>query len=165
MGTAEPDLLPGYAEWLARITATVDAVSYTCGVRLGDRAAGDAVAARVAVGLVSRPTVFRHWGLPYSGRIAKLAEDAIADVRAGRLVGGSTWGSFRQALVTVPPDHQSTLVLACVEGYDADQLAMTWRCDVATARDRRTRTLTHMKELAAAHGAAGDVGPEEGWGP
>ncbi len=149
---ATPALLPDYAEWLERVTATVQAVSYTCRVRLGggpDAAvAAEAVALRVATGLVARPAVFRHWGLPYSGRIAKLAEAGIADAVAGSAVGAGSWRVFRAALVAVPPEHQATLVATCVEGLGDDELAATWGCDAVTAGARRAATLAHMKELA-----------------
>lgn len=146
--TDAPDLLPDYAEWLARVIATVEAVSYTCRVRLGDAVAGDAVALRVATGLVARPAVFRHWGLPYSGRIAKLAEAGIADARAGQAVGAGSWPLFRAELAAVPAEHQVCLVATCVEGFADDELARTWGCDAATAAARRAATLTHMRDLA-----------------
>ena len=160
----EPGLTPEYAEWLDRVTATFEAVSYTCRVRLGDRVAAEAVALRVATGLVARPAVFRHWGLPYSGRIAKLAEDGIADATHGRLVPRGSWAGFRQALGRVPPEHQSTLVLTCVEGHTDDQLADVWGCDAAAAGVRRARTITHMRELALGHGDGGPALPPDGSG-
>jgi hypothetical protein len=147
-----PALLPDYAEWLERVSATVAAVSYTCRVRLGGgpeaAVAGEAVALRVATGLVARPAVFRHWGLPYSGRIAKLAEAGLADAAAGHAVGRGSWRVFHAALAAVPPEHQETLVATCVEGLGDDDLAAAWGCDPATAGARRAATLAHMKELA-----------------
>jgi DNA-directed RNA polymerase specialized sigma24 family protein len=92
--------------------------------------------------------VFRHWGLPYSGRIAKLAEAGIADARAGRAVGGGSWPVFRAALAAVPAEHQVCLVATCVEGLGDDALAEVWGCDTAAAGARRAETLAHMKELA-----------------
>lgn len=151
-----PGLTPEYAEWLDRVTATFDAVSYTCRVRLKNRAAAEAVALRVATGLVARPAVFRHWGLPYSGRIAKLAEDGIADALGGRLTPRGSWEGLRRALTLVPVEHQATLVLTCVEGLADEQLAEAWGCDAPTAGARRAGTLAHMRELAVGHG---DTGP------
>ena len=162
---ATPGLTPGYAEWLDRVTATYQAVSYTCRVRLGARVAAEAVALRVATGLVSRPAVFRHWGLPYSGRIAKLAEDGIADATQGRLVPRGSWTGFRRALTLVSDEHQRTLVLTCVEGHTDDQLADTWGCDAATAGARRARTIAHMRELAVGHGDHGNHGNHSEDGP
>ena len=155
-GTGPDGLTPEYAAWLDRVTATFEAVSYTCRVRLGDRVAGEAVALRVATGLVGRPAVFRHWGLPYSGRIAKLAEAGIADARAGRLVPRGSWSTFRHALTEVPADHQETLVLTCVEGLGDEELAQAWGCGAEAARARRAATIEHLQELAAGHG---DPGP------
>ena len=153
----DPELTPEYAAWLDRVTATFDAVSYTCRVRLRDPEAAAAVALRVATGLVSRPAVFRHWGLPYSGRIAKLAEDGIADAAAGRLAPHGSWAGFRAALGEVTPEHQETLVLACGEGLDTDALAAHWACGVDEATTRRAGTIAHLKELAVHHG---DSGPD-----
>jgi len=160
MTSTEPvsELTPEYAEWLDRLTATVEAVSYTCRVRLGNRAAGEAVALTVAAGLVSRPAVFRHWGLPYSGRIAKLAEGGIADVLAGRLTCRGTWAQVRHALTELSPEHQVTLVLTCVEGHSDARLAEEWACDAEAAGARRARTLAYLKELAADHGPADEEG-------
>jgi DNA-directed RNA polymerase specialized sigma24 family protein len=155
----EPGLVPEYAEWLDRVTATYQAVSYTCRVRLGDSAAAETVAARVATGLVARPAVFRHWGLPFSGRIAKLAEDAIADARAGRAGHVVAWAPFRRALASVPPEAQTTFVLTCVEGLDDEQVARRCGCDTATAGRRRASVLDHMRALAAGHG--GHVGTSD----
>lgn len=148
----QPDLLPDYAEWLGRVTATFEAVAYTLRIRLGDAVAAEAVALRVALGLVSRPLVFRHWGLPYSGRIAKLAEDGIVEVREGRLVQRGSWPVFRSALEGMPVDHQATLVLTCVEGWTDDQLAREWDCDAEAAGARRARTLAHLSDLVENHG-------------
>ncbi len=157
--TPEPELAPEYVEWLDRVTATFEAVFYTCRVRLGDRVAAEAVALRVATGLVSRPAVFRHWGLPYSGRIAKLAEDGIADALGGRMVPRGSWTAFRQALTLVSAEHQTTFVLTCVQGHTDDQLAEAWGCDVETAGARRARTLALMRELATGHGDTGSPAP------
>ena len=150
----ESGLVPEYAEWLDRVTATYQAVSYTCRVRLGDAAAAESVAMRVAIGLVARPAVFRHWGLPFSGRIAKLAEDAIADPRTGSAAGG--WAPFRRALAAVPTEAQWTFVLTCVEGLDDEQVAQRCGCDTATAAERRASVLDRMRGLAAGHGVARD---------
>jgi hypothetical protein len=149
---ATASLLPDYAAWLERVVATVEAVSYTCRVRLGggpDAAvAGEAIALRVATGLLARPAVFRHWGLPYSGRIAKLAEAGIADARTGRAVGAGSWPLLHAALASVPHEHQVCFVATCVEGLGDDELVAAWGCDAAAAGTRRARTLAHMKDLA-----------------
>lgn len=148
-----PSLVPDYAAWLDRLTATYEAVSYTCRVRLGDAVAGEAVALRVATGLVARPGVFRHWGLPYSGRIAKLAEGGIADAAAGRPVCSGSWARFRASLVAVPVDFQSEVILTCVDGLGDEQLALRWRCTPADAARRRERVHACLRALAEEHGA------------
>ena len=105
----------------------------------------------MAIGLVARPAVFRHWGLPYSGRIAKLAEDGIVEVREGRLPRGGSWPGFRSALAGVPVEHQATIVLTCVEGWSDAELAAEWGCDTVAAGARRARTLAHLKDLVDSH--------------
>ncbi|WP_157647896.1 hypothetical protein [Actinomycetospora chiangmaiensis] len=152
------DLVPEYAAWIDRVTATYEAVSYTCRVRLGDPEAAAGVAVRVAGGLVARPGVFRYWGLPYSGRIAKLAEAGIADAQAGRTCRAS-FGPLRGALTDLPRALQTDFVLCCVEGVDDDELAARSRCDVPTAARRRAAVLQHMSELATRH--VGDPTPRE----
>ncbi|GLZ56208.1 hypothetical protein [Actinomycetospora sp. NBRC 106378] len=151
------DLVPAYAEWIDRVTATYEAVSYTCRVRLGDPAVAEGVAVHVAGGLVARPGVFRYWGLPYSGRIAKLAEAGIEDALAGRARRGS-FGALRDDLTDLPPALQTVFVLCCVEGVDDDELAAACACDVPDAAQRRATVLRHMSELAVRH--VGD--PTEG---
>jgi DNA-directed RNA polymerase specialized sigma24 family protein len=148
-------LVPEYARWLDRLTATYEAVAYTCRVRLGDRATADAVAVRVAAGLIARPAVFRHWGLPYSGRIARLAEDAIADARAGRLGPSGSWPALRHALAEVPSEVQTTFVLTCVDGLADEEVATHCGCDPTTAGRRRAAALDHVRALAGEHGAVG----------
>ncbi|MCD2193668.1 hypothetical protein LQ327_09775 [Actinomycetospora endophytica] len=152
MDAVESGLIPEYAEWLDRVTATYQAVTYTCRVRLGDAATAEAVAVRVATGLVARPAVFRYWGLPFSGRIAKLAEDAIADARADRPRAAGEWIPFRRALAAIPIEDQRTFVLTCVEGLDDEQVARRCGCDTATAVARRASVLDQMQALAARHG-------------
>ena len=148
-GSAAAGMLPAYAEWLERVTATVEAVSYTCRVRLGDAVVGEAIAVRVAAGLIDRPAVFRHWGLPYSGRIAKLAEDAIDDAVQGLLGATPPWSQLLEALVRVPPHHQRTLVLTCVEGCSDEELAAELCCDAVAAGQHRARAMDHLRGLAA----------------
>lgn len=153
MDVTDTDLLPEYEDWLDRLTATFDAVSYTCRVRLGDARVAEAVALRVATGLVARPAVFRHWGLPYSGRIGKLAEDGIALAEEGRSVCSGSWPDFRRALEALTPGLQADMVATCVEGYGDEQLAALWACDLPTVARRRAALQERMRELALAHGA------------
>ena len=129
-------LRPGYAAWLDRVRATYEAVGYTCGHRLHDRELGDRVSAAVVAGLVSRPGVFRYQGLPFSGRIAVLAEAHLDEAGAGRLPPGPDWLQLWTALTQVPPDEQDVFVLACVHGQQAGDIAAMLGCppDVATRR-------------------------------
>lgn len=129
-------LRPGYEAWLDRVRATYEAVGYTCGHRLHDRELGDRVSAAVVAGLVSRPGVFRYQGLPFSGRIAVLAEARLDEAGEGRLAPGPEWFQLWAALTQVPPDVQDVFVLACVHGQQAGEIAATLGCtrDVATRR-------------------------------
>jgi DNA-directed RNA polymerase specialized sigma24 family protein len=149
-GPGDPATLPAFREWFDRVCATADAVSYTCRVRLGDAAVAEAIAVRVAAGLCARPAVFRHWGLPYSGRIAKLAEGAIEDALAGRLGPTPSWASFRADLGRIPAEHQQVLVLTCVEGWTDERVAAELGCDAVAAGARRAAVLEHLQGLAAA---------------
>jgi hypothetical protein len=142
-------LLPEYRGWLDRVAATYSAVAYTCAHRLGDRELGAAVGARVVAGLLARPTVFQYFGLPYSGRIAHLAEDLIARAAAGGLSAVDGWPELSTRLGGVPAEHQRVLVLTCVQGCDDAELAAALGCAQDEARRRRAGTLTHFRELVA----------------
>jgi hypothetical protein len=129
-------LLPEYAGWLDRVRATYEAVCYTCRHRLSDPRLAEQVSVQVIAGMVARPGVFRYFGLPYSGRIARLAEARLAEADSGRLARVCTWAELRDALGAVPPGHQAVLVATCVRGEDADENA-------------RLATLAFMRDLAA----------------
>jgi DNA-directed RNA polymerase specialized sigma24 family protein len=143
---------PEYAAWLERITATYQAVAYTCAHRLHDRELGKRVSAAVVARLVSRPNVFRYQGLPFSGRIATLAEALLADAREHRLPPGPEWSQLRTAFAQVPPELQEVFVLACVHGRDIDEIAADLNCDYDTARsrcDEAVRLIRNIGESAA----------------
>jgi hypothetical protein len=137
-----------YAEWFERVRATYEAVQYTCSHRLVDPSLAEQVSVQVIAGLVSRPTVFRYFGLPYSGRIARLAEARIAEADAGRLATVCSWAELRERLDSVPAQHQEVLVAACVWGEDAGELAARLACDEVAAAARREATLVYMHEVA-----------------
>lgn len=141
-------LRPDYAEWLTRVETTYQAVAYTCRVRLGDVADGEAVAVRVAEGLLARPRVFRYWGLPFSGRIASLAEDAIAAVGRGDDAPHRTWPEIRADLADLAPDEQHAVVLVCVEGCTDEELASALGCDAAAAVERRAGALARLRTVS-----------------
>jgi hypothetical protein len=129
-------LLPEYAGWLDRVRATYEAVCYTCAHRLRDPRLAEQVSVQVIAGMVARPGVFRYFGLPYSGRIARLAEARLAEADAGRLATVCSWAELRDALGAVPPRHQEVLVATCVRGDTA-------------ADDVRQATLAFMRDVAA----------------
>ena len=100
------------------VRATYEAVAYTCAHRLRDAGLAEQVAVQVVAGLVARPAVFRYFGLPYSGRIASLAEDLIAAADAGTLGVGCAWADLRERMVTFPEGVRAVLVAVCVRGVD-----------------------------------------------
>ena len=142
------DLDAEWDEWLDRVRATFEAVRYTCSHRLADPALAEPVAVQVAAGLVSRPAVFRYFGLPYSGRIARLAEARIAEADAGELATVCGWPELRERLEGVPTGHRETLVVMCVRGDDVEALAAVRGCDEATAEAGHEEMLAYMLELA-----------------
>lgn len=145
-------LQPEYAVWLERITATYQAVAYTCAHRLHDRELGKRVSAAVVAKLVSRPGVFRYQGLPFSGRIATLAEALLTDAREQRLPLGPEWSQLRSAFMQVPAELQQVFVLSCVHGLGAEEIAADLDYDYDTAKSRCDEVLRLMRnigELAA----------------
>ena len=140
-------LRPEYETWLERVRATYEAVGYTCGHRLHDHELGARVSPAVVAGLVTRPGVFRYQGLPYSGRIAVLAEARLAEAAAGRLESGPDWSQLLAALTQVPPDIQDVFVLACVHGQQAGEIAATLGCDRDAASRRREDALRLIGEI------------------
>ncbi|HVL82831.1 MAG TPA: hypothetical protein VM367_00845 [Pseudonocardia sp.] len=148
----EPDsaaIAAEFAQWLDRVRATYEAVEFTVSHRLADPGLAPQVAVQVAAGLVSRPMVFRFQGLPYSGRIARLAETRIAEADAGVLARVCGWTELRARLEELPDHHRHVLVRACVRGEDTETLAAALACDEAAATARRAATLAFMHEIAA----------------
>jgi len=141
--------LPEYEAWVERICATYDAVTYTCCHLLGNRRLAEQVSVQVLAGLLAKPKVFRYFGLPYSGRIARLAEARLAEAREGRLATVGSWPELLRGLTELPREHQEVLVLTCVRGEDEGQLASNLGCDAHTASLRRRHTMEYMRELAA----------------
>lgn len=151
-----------YEEWLERVRSTYRAVHYTCLHRLTDPRLAGAVAVQVTAGLIARPMVFRYFGLPYSGRIARLAEARLAEAEAGILSRVCEWSELDQRLEYLPPEHREVLVAVCVRGDDLKTLATALGSDEQTAVERRTSTLTYMRHIATPGLAAtADLGAEE----
>lgn len=153
-----------YADWLERVRVTFEAVRYTCSHRLADPSLAEQVSVQVLAGLVARPSVFRYFGLPYSGRIARLAEDRIAAADAGRLGVVCSWTELHHRLVGLPVEHQKIFVATCVDGVDTAALAASLSCDEPTAIARKEAVLTHLRELVAP-GLHGEPDPDERGSP
>jgi hypothetical protein len=136
-----------FAEWLERVRATFEAVTYTCAHRLADPALAEQVGVQVVAGMVARPKVFRYFGLPYSGRIARLAVARIAEADAGGLATVCGWTELRERLARMPAEHRDVLVATCVRGEDTETLAAQLRCDEPTAARRHEAMLAYVGEL------------------
>lgn len=137
-----------YDEWLDRVRSTHAAVQYTCAHRLSDPRLAAPVAVAVAAGLIARPTVFRYFGLPYSGRIARLAEALLAEAEAGTLSPVCEWSQLEEALRELPAEHRQVLVAVCVRGADLTELAGDLGCDEQAAAARRAATLAYLRDIA-----------------
>lgn len=137
-----------FVAWLDRVRATFEAVQYTCAHRLADPGLAEPVAVQVAAGLVSRPSVFRYFGLPFSGRIARLAEARIAEADAGELATVCGWAELRSRLAEMPAVHRAALVVTCVRGDGVETLAATLGCDETVAKAGHAAMLAHLQELA-----------------
>ena len=143
------DLLPGYEEWLERLTATYNAVAHCCSYRLRDRKAAECVSAEVVAEMLTRPKVFGYYGLPFSGQIGRLAEPRITRARQETPVGGeSGWQELLSRLRGVPREHQTVFLLTCIEGCSDGEIAAELGCDEGTAKLRRERTLNLMREVS-----------------
>jgi hypothetical protein len=130
-----------FAQWLERVRATFEAVQYTCVHRLADPALAEQVSVQVVAGMVARPGVFRYFGLPFSGRIAREAD-------AGDLATVCRWAELRERLVQFPDEHREALVVTCLRGGDVEDLAAVLSCDKAAAEGRNEAMLLFMNELA-----------------
>src|SRR5215212_6109559 len=124
----EQDLLPGYEEWLERLSATYRSVAYYCFHRLHDRALAEGVSVEVVAEMLARPKVFRYFGLPFSGQIGRSAEPRIARLQREKQRGKAgedprEWQKLSSRLLGVSPEHQEVFVLAYVEGYPDTQIA------------------------------------------
>jgi hypothetical protein len=149
-------LRPDYRDWLERVRATYEAVGYTCGHRLHDRELGKQVSVAVVAGLVSRPGVFRYQGLPFSGRIATLAEARLVEAREGRLPSIPDWYELWAALTHVPPEVQDAFVLSCVHGLDVSEISANLGCSQDSARSRCADALRMMRSIGDLGDAAAD---------
>ncbi len=146
----EQDLLPGYEEWLERLSATYRSVAYCCFHRLRNREAAERVSVEVVAEMLARPKVFRYFGLPFSGQIGRLAEPRIARARQGTTVvgGDSSWQELLIRLRSVPKEHQAVFVQTCVEGYTDPEVAAALGCDEDTAKLYRENTMNLLRELS-----------------
>ncbi len=146
----EPALVPAYQEWLTRLTMTYDAVLHCCQPRLDEPEQAHSVALAVILGLLAKPKVFQYFGLPYSGRIAHLAEEQLAEIRRGvkhqSRAPQTSWRELLDRLQRMPALEQRAFVLTCVEGYDGSRTATTLGCTEAEAQALLERALSRLEE-------------------
>lgn len=140
---AEVQVAREFAEWLDRVRATFEAVRYTCAHRLADPALAEQVSVQVVAAMVARPGVFRYFGLPYSGRIARLAEARIAEADAGELAIVCGWDELHGRLAQLPAEHREVFVVTCLRGDGIEELGG----DGPTAEHRHEAMLTCVGEL------------------
>lgn len=148
MRVASVDREAEFLGWVERVCATFEAVQYTCAHRLADARLAEQVGVQVVAGMLARPGVFRYFGLPYSGRIARLAEARIAEADAGVLSRVCGWAELRAQLDEMPAEHREALVVTCVRGEDVEALAAEMMCDEAVAQARHESMLMFMHTLA-----------------
>lgn len=145
----EQSLLPGYEEWLERLSATYGSVAHCCRYRLQDRAAAERVSMEVVAEMLARPKVFRYFGLPFSGQLATLAEPRIARIQQGMAMGGNMdWQELLVRLRSIPKERQEVFLLTCIEGYTDPDVAVALGCDEDVARLRRESTMHLLQELS-----------------
>ena len=147
-----PDVDAEFDQWLGRLTDTHDALAYTCTYRIGDAVLAREVSFRIMSALVGKPQVFRHYGLPYSGRIARLAEPLIASAQRGDLVAGPStqWEELFQDLLTMPAEIRQVLIVGYVLGNKGETLGALLECDGVTADRRRESVVAWMRAAAPA---------------
>jgi hypothetical protein len=141
------DFAREFDEWLDRLRALFEAVRFTCTHRLADPSLAEQVSVQVVAGMVARPAVFRYFGLPFSGRIAKLAEGLIAVADRGELGAVCAWPELRDRIAGLPHEHHAAFVVTCLRGGDVEELAAVLSCDGAAAEYRNEAMLTHLGEL------------------
>ena len=138
-----------FGQWLQRLVSTYDAITYTCRYRVGDRELAREVGFRVLAGMIGSPQVFAHHGLPYSGRIGRLAEPLIAEARQGHLAVGPAdqWPGVLHQLRQMPTDVRDVAVATWVLGHKGDALGAFLGCDRETAERRRQHALGWVRAL------------------
>lgn len=144
-----PEVEVGYEEWLERLDALYRSVSFCCWHRIGDRLLADEIAAQVVAGLVAKPRIFKYFGLPFSGRVARLTERGIADARNGTLSRGRGWDRLVADLRSVPPEERQMLVIGWLDGRDDGEVAALLSLDVDTVRAQRAASEEFWRGLAA----------------
>jgi hypothetical protein len=138
-----------FAEWVYRLQCTYRAVAFTCRHRLSNPAHAESLAVWVVAGLLERPTVFRYFGLPFSGRIAALAENMLAEAEAGNPPAPADWSELENRVLSIPDHHRKVLISVCLNGDDIDTLAAKLGCDTEEAIRRRTALIGYMRDVVA----------------
>jgi len=150
----EQDLLPTYEGWLERLSATYRSVAYCCFHRLRDREAAECVSVEVVAEMLARPKVFRYFGLPFSGQIARLAEPRIARLQREKQQGKAgedakeEWQRLFSRLRGLSREHQEVFALAYVEGHSDTEIAAALGRSEDMARQQREDMAHLLQELS-----------------
>ncbi|QTI68360.1 hypothetical protein [Gordonia polyisoprenivorans] len=155
----EVALAAEFESWVTRLEMTYRAVRYTCGHRLGDLDAGGRIAAQVVASMLARPKVFRYSGLPFSGRIARVAEPLLvaAATDPARFDPGSpsTWAQIEDGVRAMPQAARHAFIGLIVLDSGEEDLAASLGTTVTSLRSDHAAALEHLRTLT------GDVGPGE----
>jgi DNA-directed RNA polymerase specialized sigma24 family protein len=81
----------------------------------------------VLAGMLAKPSIFRYFGLPYSGRIAHLAEECIAAAKEGSLKSTAEWHEVATWLRQLPDNLRQLFALSCVLGFSQPKIAAILR--------------------------------------
>lgn len=138
-----------YDEWLERVRTTYESVEFTCRHRLRDPALAHTVSMYVLAGMLARPGIFRHYGLPYSGRIAHLAEERIAAAEHSPVADMPDWRQVRTWLQDVPDDARRMFVLTHVHGNDTARIALLLDAPIDRVEQQRDDATSMITAISA----------------
>lgn len=156
MGDAA-ELAEEFEGWVRRLEMTYRAVRYTCGHRLGDLDAGGRISAHVVASMLAKPNVFRYSGLPFSGRIARVAEPmllaAAADPASFDPGPPTTWAQIEDGVRALPTAARHAFVGLIVLDSTEDDLAAVLGMTVADLRADHAVALQHLRGLVGTTGS------------
>jgi hypothetical protein len=147
-------MTPAYEEWLTRVSMTYAAVVNCCRYRLGNEIEAAEVGLAVVQGLFAKPKVFKYFGLPYSGRLARLAERKIAEIRTRPVASHAfasaapDWLSVLERLGSLSGPLQDVFTLSCVEGWEVSRVAGAMNCEAQTVTRLLDEAIAQVRRSA-----------------